>query len=193
MIKLGITGGIGCGKSILSRYFFYRGIPVYDTDSKAKLLMVEHSGLREKLIGLLGEQAYCGKQLNRSYISSCIFQDKSLLSKVNALVHPVVKEDFLLWAAAQQGSVVAMECAILFEANFSSAVDFVIQVSAPEEIRLQRAMKRDRLDSAAIQARMRNQMSDPEREELADFVLINDDQQAIIPQTEFILNMILHR
>lgn len=193
MIKVGITGGIGSGKSILSRYFCYRNIPVYDTDSKAKLLMVDHPGLRTNLTALLGDEAYKGRELNRTYISSCIFGDKSLLSKVNALVHPVVKEDFLLWSLAQQQSIVAMECAILFEANFSSAVDFTIQVSASESIRKLRAMKRDGLTSAAIEARMHNQMSDAEREELSDFVLINDDRHAIIPQTERILNTILHR
>ncbi|MGL5637165.1 MAG: dephospho-CoA kinase [Bacteroidales bacterium] len=190
MIKIGITGGIGSGKSILSRYFIYRNIPVYDTDSQAKRLMVGHPDLKIALTGLLGREAYQDGQLNKAYISSCIFQDKSLLRKVNALVHPVVKADFIRWSKEQHSSVVAMECAILFEADFSSAVDFVIQVSASEELRILRAMKRDGLKASQIEARMQNQMSDTERAVLADFEMINDNQHAIIPQIEAILKMI---
>ncbi|MGL4806464.1 MAG: dephospho-CoA kinase [Bacteroidales bacterium] len=190
MIKIGITGGIGSGKSILSRYFIYRNIPVYDTDSQAKRLMVGHPDLKIALTGLLGREAYQDGQLNKAYISSCIFQDKSLLRKVNALVHPVVKADFIRWSKEQDSSVVAMECAILFEADFSSAVDFVIQVSASEELRILRAMKRDGLKASQIEARMQNQMSDTERAVLADFEMINDNQHAIIPQIEAILKMI---
>lgn len=188
MIKLGITGGIGSGKSLLSKYLRCRNIPVYDTDAHAKLLMIDNLGLREALKELLGESAYISNQLNKEYIASCIFSDRSLLKKVNAIVHPVVKQDFIHWANKQNKSIVAMECAILFEADFSSSVDYIIQVSAPEELRISRAVKRDARLYKDIQSRVKNQMSDSERKKLADFEIINNDSIAVIPQIESILN-----
>lgn len=175
MIRLGITGGIGSGKSYVSRLLADAGIPVYDTDSQAKRLMLEHPVIREQLVGLLGEEVYLDGQLNKPLLAGYLFAGPENASRINGIVHPVVKHDFQEWALHHSDAgIVAMECAILYESGFDKAVDKVLMVYAPEAVRLQRAMQRDRATEAQIRSRMAAQLNEEEKRNRADFVIYND-------------------
>ena len=188
MIRLGITGGIGSGKSFVSQRLLVMGVPVYDTDSRARRLMTESEVLRDSLKELVGEGVYLPDgQLNRPFLAAYLFADPSHTSAVNARVHPCVREDFRQWCCQQTAPVVAMECAILFESGFHTLVDRVLAVSAPHELCLSRAMARDGATAEQVQARMRAQMDDAERQARADVVLYNDGQADLLPQLRGLL------
>lgn len=188
MTKLGITGGIGSGKSIVSGYLQHAGIPVYNCDNEAKRLMVEDENLIESIRSLLGSEAYVDGLLNRAFVAQRIFNDPDLLNKMNNIVHPVVIADFERWALSQHLPVVAMETAILFESRFDRVTDYVIHVSADEETRIQRAIQRDDISRSAVESRIKNQMDDKQRERLSHFVINNNDNVALTPQIENILS-----
>jgi dephospho-CoA kinase len=175
MISIAITGGIGSGKSYVSALLQAGGIPIYNTDDEAKRLMLSDEGIRRDLIALLGEEVYQGGALNKSLLASYLFADSSNAARINGIVHPRVKEDFLRWVKLYaEKEIVGMECAILFEAGFEDAVDAVVMVYAPEDIRLERAMKRDSATEAQIRARMKAQISDEEKCRKSDYVIHND-------------------
>lgn len=182
-IKIGITGGIGSGKSVVSKLMETIGIPIYISDTEAKRLMNSDIVIREGLISLVGEKVYEGNSLNRELLASYIFTDKSHLLAVNALVHPRVKQDFRIWVEKHAGyPILGIESAILIEAGFAEEVDVVLMVYAPREVRIQRAMKRDSSGREAVERRMANQMSDEEKRSLADYVILNDEHSSLIPQ-----------
>lgn len=190
MIRLGITGGIGSGKSYISRILQGMGIAVYDTDSRAKQLTLSHPSIRKGLTDLLGKEVYQEGCLNRSLLAEYLFASTENARRVNALIHPCVYEDFCSWAAvrqAQGADIVAMECAILFEAGFERAVDKVLMVSAPFEIRLHRAMERDHASEQQIRVRIDAQMSDEEKQRRSDYVVLNDGIHEVGPQLEELL------
>jgi dephospho-CoA kinase len=175
MISIAITGGIGSGKSYVSALLQAGGIPIYNTDDEAKRLMLSDEGIRRDLIALLGEEVYRDGALNKPLLASYLFADSSNAARINGIVHPRVKEDFLRWVKLHtQKEIVGMECAILFEAGFEDAVDAVVMVYAPEDIRLERAMKRDSATEAQIRARMNAQISDEEKCRKSDYVIHND-------------------
>lgn len=182
-IKIGITGGIGSGKSVVSRLLSLMGIPVYISDVEAKRLMLTDEGIRTGLIALLGEDVYREGKLNRALLASYLFADVGHAQQVNAIVHPRVRDDFRAWAK-QHASVgwVGMESAILYEAGFRSEVDKVVMVYAPVEVRMERAVKRDTASREQVAERMRSQMGDEEKSRLADYVLVNDGKRPLIPQ-----------
>ena len=187
MMKLGITGGIGSGKSYVSRLLERRGIPVYDTDAAAKRLMVEHPSVRRELMALLGAEAYLPDgTLNRPLLARCVFTSAVCRARVNAIVHPRVREDFARWVAvgASGSGVVAMECAILYEAHFETEVDKVLVVSAPAEVRMRRVMERDGATEAQVKGRMAAQMDEDERCARADGVVLNDGCADVEAQLE---------
>lgn len=190
MTKLGITGGIGSGKSVVSAYLQNAGIPVYNCDNEAKRLMVEDKNLVGAIRSLLGAEAYSDGRLNRAFIAQCIFGNPDLLKQMNAIVHPAVIADFEKWSLRQHLPVVAMETAILFESGFDRIVDIIINVSADENTRIQRAMQRDGAPRSVVESRIKNQMSDPERIRLSHFVIDNNDDVALTPQIEKICNSI---
>lgn len=175
MYKIGITGGIGSGKSTVCRMFAELGIAVYDSDGEAKRLMRESAQLREAICREFGAQSYDGGELNRSYLASCIFGDDDARRRLNALVHPAVMEDFAAWAERQTSDYVILESAILFEAGLESHVDRTIAVMSPEPLRLQRAMARDGVDEQSVRSRMACQLSDDEMRSRADWAMINID------------------
>ena len=154
MIKIGITGGIGSGKSYVSHLLEEAGIPVYDTDTEAKKLTLSHPRIREGLLVLLGEDVYkADGSLNKPVLASYLFASTENAGRVNRIIHPCVYEDFQQWADRQATSgteVVAMESAILFESGFHTAVDYVVMVYAPLELRITRAMQRDAATEAQI-------------------------------------------
>lgn len=188
MIKLGITGGIGSGKSVVSSYLQCAGIPVYNCDNEAKRLMIEDRHLVEAISQLLGSGAYEDGQLNRPFVAQRIFASPDLLRQMNAIVHPAVIADFEKWALLQHLPVVAMETAILFESGFDRIVNYIINVTADEETRVQRAMQRDSATRSVVESRIKNQMNDAERIRLSHIVIDNNDDIALTPQIESILS-----
>lgn len=184
MIRVGLTGGIGSGKSTVSRVFASLGAPVYYTDPKARELMCADPEIVCQLTALLGAEAYSNGQLNKQYIASRIFTDRELIRQVNAIVHPRVADDFARWAAdyERHGTpYVIMECAILFESGFDRLVDYTVAVSADLDERVARASSRDAIDPAHVLDRIANQMTDDERESHADYTIMNSDHDLTTP------------
>lgn len=185
MYKVGITGGIGSGKSCVCGLLAERGVAVYDSDSRAKELMHRSENLRKAIVETFGAECYVDGELNRRYLAERVFGDKEALLRLNSIVHPAVMEDFAEWAEQQSGSYVVIESAILFEAGLEHYVDATVAVMAPEALRLERAMKRDGASEEQIRERMRNQLSDDERSERATYAIINislDDLEEDVEQ-----------
>lgn len=183
MLKVGLTGGIGSGKSYISKIFNTLNVPVYNSDDSAKRLMVESADLRNDLIKLFGTQAYSEGQLNRGYIAERVFKDKKLLSALNNIVHPAVHNDFLLWSSEQTGNpYVIKEAAILFETGGYQLMDWNILIVADELTRIQRVRERDNVSEESVRDRMNNQMSDEEKISLADYVIYNNNDSMILQQ-----------
>ena len=173
MYKVGITGGIGSGKSTVCALLAEYGVPVYDSDSRAKALMSESQVLRRSLQEAFGEECYNEQGLNRAYLAEKVFGDKEALVKLNSIVHPAVRADFKAWADAQRAAYVVLESAILFEAGFEGEVDTTLAVMAPMEERIRRTVSRDGSDRAAVEARIANQMSDDELHRRAKRTIVN--------------------
>ncbi|UCE68928.1 MAG: dephospho-CoA kinase [Flavobacteriaceae bacterium] len=175
MMRVGLTGGIGSGKSTVAGFFQELGVPVYNSDSRARELMEENDQLRKAVSGLLGPEAYLGPALNRQHIASKVFKDKTLLGRLNVLVHPVVRKDFLAWAEQQKAPYILQEAAILFENGAYRAFDAMILVTAPEETRIQRVMERDSVSRESVAERLKNQWETSRKIPLADYVIENLD------------------
>jgi dephospho-CoA kinase len=173
MYKVGITGGIGSGKSTVCGLLSAYGVAVYDSDARAKALMEQSAALRESLCAAFGEECYKEDGLNRQYLASKVFGDEQSLMKLNSIVHPAVRADFRSWDEQQSGEYVVLESAILFEAAFETEVDTTLAVLAPVEERVRRAMGRDGADREAILNRIQHQMSDEELHARADRCLVN--------------------
>lgn len=187
-IKVGITGGIGSGKSIVSRLLEVMGIPVYISDFEAKRLTQSDMHIREELIRLLGDSIYQNGKLNKSLLASYMFDNKECVDQINKIIHPCVKNDFRTWAASRNmQNIVGLESAILVEAGFATEVDAIIMVYAPQKLRLERTMLRDATTEELVQKRVRNQMNDEEKLLHAHYVVYNDGEQPLIPQVEKIL------
>ena len=183
MKKIGITGGIGSGKSVVSRILTTMGYPVYDSDSWAKRLMNNHPDIRQALTDRFGPDTYISDNLNRPYLAQQIFNDKENLTFVNSIVHPIVCNHFLQWAESQPTELVFIESAILFSSGLDKFVDKVIYVDAPHEIRLQRTMNRDHASAEAISARINNQSHDNQYAHThSNYTIQNDNNTLIIPQ-----------
>lgn len=191
MMKLGITGGIGSGKSYVARLLEDRGVPVYYTDDEAKRLMNTDKGIRKALNRLIGKDAYLpGGELNKAAVAAYLFADSSRRERVNAIVHPVVREDFKRWAAEKSVPLVAMECAILFESGFDCLVDAVLAVCASEAVRLERAMRRDGATEAQIRGRMAAQWTDEERCARAHYIIRNESGDDMGAEVDALLHRI---
>jgi len=172
---VGLTGGIGSGKTTVAKMFEALGVPVYIADKEAKELMNKSPYLRQKLIDLLGEEAYDETGLNRPFVASKIFQNKHLLEKINEIVHPEVRKHFHEWLKKQSAVYVIKEAAIIFEQNMQSQYDKVILVTADKQQRIKRVLKRDHTTPQKINAIMENQLDDSEKIKLADYILENTD------------------
>lgn len=182
-IKIGITGGIGSGKSVVSRLLGVLGIPVYISDEETKQLMVSDAFIRKELTALLGEEVYADGVLNKPLLASYLFGSAEHARQVNGIIHPRVKEDFRRWAQLRAASpIIGIESAILVEAGFTDEVDAVVMVYAPEEVRIARAVRRDASSRELIEKRIRSQMDDEEKRKYADFTIINDGEAPLLPQ-----------
>ncbi|MBO4994098.1 MAG: dephospho-CoA kinase [Alistipes sp.] len=173
MYKVGITGGIGSGKSTVCRLFEQNGIAVYDSDARAKALMAEDATLREQLVEAFGAECYNEQGLDRAYLAGRVFGDEAELQRLNGIVHPAVKEDFRRWADVQRGAYVVLESAILFESGFDTEVNTTLAVMAPMEERLRRTVERDGVDREAVRRRMEHQLSDDELHARAARTIVN--------------------
>ena len=193
MIRIGITGGIGSGKTYVSHLLQSLGVPVYDSDSRAKQLTVADAGIRQGLMALLGEQVYRHGKLNKDLLASYLFASRENADRVNAVIHPVVFRDFDRWCEQAGTELVGLESAILFESGVDRHTDYVCVVSAPRELRIQRTMYRDGRDRAAVEARIQAQMDEREREERADYVIVNDGICPLLPQLEKMLQALKAR
>ena len=191
MISVAITGGIGSGKSFVSAMLEQRGVLVYNADNEAKRLTASDIEIRKGLIALLGEEVYADGELNKPVLASYLFSSFENAARVNAIIHPRVKEDFKRWLGEQvDKEIVAFESAILFEAGFEDTVDTVLMVFAPRELRLERAMKRDKATREQIEARMSAQMDDEEKCRRADFVVYNDGSLPLDEQLTSFINQL---
>lgn len=191
MICVAITGGIGSGKSYVSAMLEGKGIPVYNADTEAKRLTTSNTEIRNKLIALLGEEIYINGELNKPMLASYLFASAENAVRVNGIIHPVVKEDFKCWQACHADKeITAFESAILYEAGFEDSVDAVLMVFAPRELRLERAMNRDKATREQIEARMAAQMEEEEKCRRADFVVYNDGTLPLDEQLTSVINLL---
>jgi len=183
MIKVGITGGIGSGKSTVCKVFKVLGIPVFEADKVARQLMNSDNRIRIQLINIFGSSVYLSdKTVDRNFLSGIVFNNSTLLAKLNSIVHPVVQNTFDEWCKSQQSPYVLHEAAILFESGFYKLMDKTIVVATDEAERIQRVIKRDGSSDELVRERIRNQWTDEQRIKLADFVIGNNDNELIIPQ-----------
>jgi len=192
MIILGITGGIGSGKSTISEIFSLCDVPVYIADVESKRLTNTSSVIRKKLIDLYGDDIYNNDGLlNKIKLASIIFGNKEELEKVNSIIHPEVKKNLCEWIVENdKSSIVAYESAIMFESGFHSLTDKIITVYTPLEIRIDRIIKRDNSSREKALERIHSQMADEEKVKLSDYVVVNDDTQSLIQQVLDILNQL---
>ena len=175
MIIVGLTGGIGSGKTTVAKMFHSLGIPIYIADDEAKKLMDASKSIKRELIGLFGEQAYVEGKLNRAYIADVIFNNKAYLERMNAIVHPKVRAHFKKWALKQKSSYVIKEAAVLFENGGYKECNFIITVTAPKKIRMERLLKRETTTVEKIEAIMQNQWTDEAKTKLSHYVIENID------------------
>ena len=182
MKKIGLTGGIGVGKTYVSKIFQKMGIPIFNADEQAKKCMVDDANLKAAVQLAFGENMYLKGVLQKEALAKIVFNNTKTLAKLNALVHPIVKQKFEDWCSLQSTSMVIKEAAILFESDAHVGLDAVVCVSAPEKLRISRVQKRDGNSVEQIQSRMSKQMPQTEKEELADFLIVNDQLQLLLPQ-----------
>jgi dephospho-CoA kinase len=190
MKRIGITGGIGSGKSFIATIIERMGYPVYYSDVRSKELTNTHPVIRQGLIDLVGENVYFGGELDKKVLATAIFSNDELRLKVNQLIHPIVRQDFEDWANSQKSDLIFNEAAILFETGAYRNFDATILVYAPEELRLKRVLKRDIITKNEVIARMNNQMNDNEKRKMTSLQILNDGESPILIQIETILEEI---
>ena len=188
MLRIGLTGGIGSGKSTVAKIFEVLGIPVYCADAAARRLMNEDEELKKNIITHFGKESYVDSQLNRPYIASIVFNDKEKLELLNSLTHPATIRDANIWmqelaeSGGQSSPYTIKEAALIFESGSAEHLDHVIGVYTPAPLRIQRIMQRDKITKEEVLQRMSRQMDEDIKMRLCDFVIINDEQQLLIPQ-----------
>lgn len=182
-LKVGVTGGIGSGKSLICDTFRHLGVPVFIADIESKILVNTNSNLRQKLVAAFGEDTYTPYGINKERMSALIFYNIDALRTMNSIVHPFLKERFHQWLEQNSKKDYSiMEAAILFESGSDKEVDKIVTVFAPEEIRIKRVMERDGMTIDRVKSRMRNQMGEEEKIKRSDYVIVNDGNQMVLPQ-----------
>ena len=173
MIVIGLTGGIGSGKTTVANYFIELGVPIYFADDEAKKLMNTSKKIKKKLIIEFGKKAYTNGVLNRAYLAAIVFNDKNKLKRINSIVHPEIATHFSKWVKKQKSVYVIQENAILFENNTASKFDFIITVTAPIDVRVQRVIERDSVREEDVLSRMNNQWDEAKKIKFSDFIIQN--------------------
>ena len=183
MLKVGVTGGIGSGKSTVSRFFSALGVPVYDSDQRAKSLMQYDDSIRSKIKIEFGDNAYHKNELNRSYLAEIVFKNESKLKQLNAIVHPVVKTDFINWLSQNSNAkLIIKEAAIMIESGAYKDLDKLIVVNASMNQKIKWIKQRDQLSLDDIENRIQNQLSDEIRNQYADFIIENNSGKRELKQ-----------
>jgi len=182
MLRIGLTGGIGSGKSTVARIFEVLGIPVYDADAASKKLMTEKTELKQLIQNSFGEESYINGTLNRKFLAEQVFNDPEKLALLNSFVHPATIKDAADWMKKQTSPYAIKEAALIFESGSQKDLDFVIGVKAPLELRLQRTISRDKVSLQKVEERMNMQMNEETKLRLCNYVIVNDEQQLLIPQ-----------
>ncbi len=182
MLRIGITGGIGSGKSTVAKVFEVLGIPVYYADDAGKHLMNEDEELKQQVKDHFGDAAYINEQLDRKYLAGIVFNAPEKLQLLNSLVHPATLKDAARWMQQQTGPYAIKEAALIFESGAQEQLDYVIGVNAPAPLRIQRAMHRDNISRDEVLARMNRQIDETIKMRLCDFIIKNDEQELLIPQ-----------
>ena len=185
---IGITGGIGSGKSTIAKVFISMGFPVYNSATRAKELINSNIDVIDSIKQEFGDDIYSSEGLDRKKMASIVFSDSDKLQKLNSIVHPAVGLDFDKWANSQNTSFVLKEAAILFETGIYKSLDKTILVTCPKEERINRVMKRDSATKEAIEARMNSQWSEEKKKELADYIIDNSGEEMVIPQVISLIN-----
>jgi dephospho-CoA kinase len=187
VIKVGVTGGIGSGKSYVCSIIEHLGFPVFYSDKVAKDVLISDEVIKSKLIDIFGSSIYQNNQLDKVQFSQLVFSDRVLLKKVNAIIHPRVRELFHTWSLQQNSSILFNEAAILFETDSYKSFDATILVTSPLDIRIQRIIHRDGLSESDIMKRMDNQWNDDDKKPLATYCIVNDDKTGLLTQIEEII------
>lgn len=182
MLSIGLTGGIGSGKSIVAKIFRTLGVPVLDADALAKKIMLENEDVRAQIINSFGAESYNQAGLNRSFIANIVFKDPFQLEVLNSIVHPATIEAGKKWASQQNTPYTIKEAALFFESGSAEGMDLIIGVYAPDALRIQRVMHRDQTSREEVLNRMKHQISQKIKMKLCDRVIINDEQSLLIPQ-----------
>ena len=182
MLLIGLTGGIGSGKTTVARIFEVLGIPVYYADVAAKRIMNEDENIKVSVINTFGKDAYKDGELNRQYLANTVFSNSDKLNLLNSIVHPATIKDAEEWIKKQTSPYVIKEAALLFESGSHQKFDYVIGIKSPFDLRITRAMKRDSISRDEVMARMNKQLSEETKLSLSDFVIINDEAQLVLPQ-----------
>lgn len=190
--KIGITGGIGAGKSLVSKIIEAMEYPVFNSDFEAKKIINSHSEVKSELISLFGISIYCDNEINRKKLAELIFNDPTLREKVNQIIHPRVRNAFNQFANNSKSKLVFNEAAILFETNAYKQLDATILITCPQELRIKRLLTRDNTTIQEVEARIKAQWSDEKKTELANYVIQNDEQQPLIIQIENIISELLN-
>jgi len=182
MLRIGLTGGIGSGKSTVARIFNVLGIPVYSSDDASKRLMNEDEELKKNIIKAFGKETYSNGKLNRKYLATKAFSDPDKIELLNSLVHPATIKDAIIWMEKQKAPYIIKEAALIFESGSDKFLDAVIGVKSPLSLRLERTMKRNNSTVQEVEVRMNLQMDEEEKLNLCDYIILNDEQQMLIPQ-----------
>lgn len=188
---VGVTGGIGAGKSVVCRIFRAMGYPVFYSDQVAKEILNEDKSVRQAIINLFGTEAYIDGGYHRQYIAQQVFQDNQLLSQLNQIVHPAVRNAFAIWQDQQNAPILLNEAAILFETGMYKNYDAMILVTAPVDIRIKRVMNRDQVTAEEVKKRMEKQWPDEKKQALADYIIVNDGVEMLIPQVIEVVSKLL--
>ena len=191
MKRIGLTGGIGSGKSFIANILEHMGFPVYYSDLRSKELTKSNPSIKTGLISLFGEEVYSDDQLNTQLVATKIFQNEEIRQKVNELIHPIVRKDFEDWVTNQKTTLVFNEAAILFETGAYNNFDANILICAPLELKIQRVMKRENCSREHVLARMNKQWPDAEKMKLANYCVVNNNQLPVLDQLEVIMNDLL--
>lgn len=193
MLKVGVTGGIGAGKSVVCQVFKTLGIPVFDADSAAKHLIENDADIVAQVKALLGDDVYLSGRLQRERVAAIVFQQPDKLQELNAIIHPATIKAGSDWMAQQTSDYIIKEAAIFFESGTHKQMDVMIGVTAPQELRIKRALQREGMTREKIQDRIAQQMDDAEKMKLCDYIIVNDGTQALIPQVMHVHQQLLKK
>ncbi len=193
MKTVGLTGGIGSGKTTVAKMFKDLGVPVYNSDAAGKRLMVENTKVKTAVVELLGDKAFTGQELNTKFIAEKVFNDAELLQKLNEIVHPAVRNDFKSWVKDQNAPYVIQEAAILFENGGYMFFDDMILVHAPKKIRIARVKERDNIAEKTILERMQHQWSYSKKKKLTDYVIVNNDLSDTVLQVNKVHKQLIEK